>query len=167
MKPRPITESFIDEYGNRVWRVPLNHDKFALIDDEDYQLVSQYRWRWFEGRNQAITTLKYPVSITMHRFILNAPKGSEVDHKNGNGLDNRRANIRICTRSENMRNRRAWKLKPDSGSSAKGVQRLADGRYQAHITLGTFETEQEAAEAYNRAAQAVFGEFARLNIVKK
>jgi hypothetical protein len=168
MKARPICESSIDENGTRVWRVPLTHGKFALVDDQDIALVRKHNWRWFSERNIAGTSLlnkdgKYG-SIGMHRLILNAPQEYEVDHKNGNGLDNRRVNIRLCNRSENMRNRTAWKLKPNSGSSAKGVHKLSDGRYRAQITLGTFESEQEAAQAYNKAAQFLFGEFARLNL---
>ncbi len=168
MKPRAITESLVKENRKIVWRVPLTQGKFALIDDEDYKLVSLYNWRWLSTRNYAQTSIQQNGTwrtIQMHRLILNAPKGVEVDHVNGNGLNNRRSNIRLCTRSENMRNRRGWKLNESWGSSFKGVHRMKDGRFRAQIFLGTFDTELEAAHAYNEAARILFGAFAKLNFL--
>jgi hypothetical protein len=162
MKPRPITESFIDENGKRVWRVPLTRGKFALVDDQDVELVRRYSWHWFEARNHAYTSTTdingKQHGIGMHRIILDASPGQEIDHKNGDGLDNRRANIRFCTRAENLRNRRGW-----GKQKFKGVFRRKDGLYQARIFSVPYATAQEAAQAYDRETNLLFGEFAWFN----
>ncbi len=104
----------------------------------------------------------------MHRFILDAPDGAVVDHINGNALDNRRANLRLCTPTENAYNKRK---RPGTVSQYKGVS--WDSRNQRwmsqltfknrHLFLGRFDDEQEAARAYDVAARKHFGEFANLN----
>lgn len=109
--------------------------------------------------------------VSMHRIILNAPAGVYVDHINGNGLDNRRSNLRLCTFADNIRNR--GKLK-DGTSQYKGVHRLTNSiRWCARIThdgrtmsLGCYASELSAARAYDRAAILKHGEFARTNILR-
>lgn len=108
----------------------------------------------------------------MHRLLIYVPPGFEVDHINRNGLDNRRANLRTCTKSENAANRE--KVGGDTSSKYKGVHRRADsGKWMARIkvngrrrSLGCFYSEEEAALAYNVAATEEFGEFARVNVVR-
>lgn len=102
----------------------------------------------------------------MHRLILDVPKGAEVDHINGNGLDNRRRNLRICTRSENQWNRR---LAPNNTSGFKGVYRF-QGKWRAQIQsfgkkihIGLYETRIEAARAYDEVAIKCHGDFAATN----
>jgi hypothetical protein len=104
----------------------------------------------------------------LHRIILDAPKGTDVDHINGNGLDNRRCNLRLATRSQNHANR--FK-KPGTTSRFKGV-RFERNRWHAQIRvqykktyLGSFRDEIDAALAYNAAALEAFGEFARINTI--
>ena len=99
-----------------------------------------------------------------HRYVIGAPKGLDVDHINGNPLDNRRCNLRLATRSQNMANT----VKKDY----KGVYVVASGKYKAVITinynqkhLGIFDTAEQAALAYNEAAKYYHGEFAKLNKV--
>lgn len=153
--------------------VPLSHGYVALVDDEDYERVAAHRWRaHINTRSRSIYAVRTERGRTvwMHRFILGLGQdGPRVDHRNGNGLDNRRrVNLRPATRSENARNK-----KPQSGRALKGICRSK--RNKTHpwsaainveskpIFLGTFTTPIEAARAYDRAAVQLHGEFARLN----
>ena len=105
----------------------------------------------------------------MHRVIMDAPKGMHVDHINGNGLDNRRENLRLCTNSQNHMNRKTHR---DSSSKYKGVSwNKRNSKWQAYIgsgikrkNLGYFASESDAAKAYDIKAKECFGEFARLNL---
>lgn len=103
----------------------------------------------------------------MHRLLTNAPKGMDVDHKNRNTLDNRKENLRICTRSENMQNS-VGKL--ERNLTYKGVYKTREGRYASRIYqnykkthIGVYDTIEDAALAYDQRAIELFGEFARLN----
>jgi len=156
----------------------------AIIDDEDYSLVSKYKWHAVNvgGRIYAQATIWKNNSnrkIYMHRLITTAPEGKDVDHANHNTLDNRKINLRICTRSQNFFNR----LKGKSLSIYKGVSqigwtidghRFTAGKWRARIKihrkeiyLGTFKTEEEAALAYDAAALKYFGNYACLNLPDK
>lgn len=106
----------------------------------------------------------------MHRVILNPPKGFSVDHKNGNGLDNRRSNLRIATASLNGANR---KNQGNNSSGFKGVD-FKKGKWRARIAhkkkryeLGFFATKEEAAAMYMQAAQAFFGDYATELVARK
>ncbi|MEK6878312.1 MAG: HNH endonuclease [Nanoarchaeota archaeon] len=156
--------------------IKLTQDKFAKVDDRDFGKVNQYKW-YFSNKQGAATQIHISGSnwrertqrkktILMHRFILDAPKYVEVDHINGNRLDNRRKNIRLCAHADNMRN---LKLRKDNTSGYKGVTK-SYGKWTAHIqfnkkgiNLGYFKDKKDAAKAYNEAAKKYFGEFARLN----
>lgn len=156
-------------------QIPLSKGKVALVDDEDYERVNQYRW-CFTDVGYAVGYAggdwsggKQPRHISMHRFILDAPPHLKVDHINGNGLDNRRANLRYATTSQNAQNKRGRK----SGTSRyKGVywdkQR---NRWRAVVILngkhhhgGDHRIEEDAARAYDRLALKLFGEYARFNL---
>jgi len=156
--------------------IPLSQGKVALVDDEDHEWLSQWNWT-YDQRNgygyayrQRSRKDKRTGSVYMHQAILNPPNGMEGDHINGDGLDNRRRNLRVCTRAENMRNRRKH---AKCTSQYKGV--YWSGRHQrwrarinpggVGISLGSFRDEMEAAIAYNEAAQEYFGSFAWLNDV--
>lgn len=139
----------------------------ALVDEDDFESVLA-AGPWHAKRDGPRTTyvVKTPkprVQIYLHHFLTNWP---ETDHINGDGLDNRRSNLRQVTHRQNMANQR---LRRDSKSGYKGVNR-SRSRWQAGIKvdyrqrhLGTFETAEEAARAYDAAAIAAWGEFARLN----
>lgn len=153
--------------------IPLTQGKFALVDDEDYEKINKYKWCYL-GNGYACRTL-WPSRkmVLMHREIANTPDGMFTDHINGDGLDNRRSNLRICTQAENTRNQRLSAL---STSGYKGVHRWKRGvtkKWSAHIqinkkqmTIGYYATAEEAAHAYDEAAIKHHGEFAKLNFPK-
>ena len=149
-------------------------DKFAIIDFDDYSIVSKYKWQVSKGKNglfYARHSAATGKSFRMHRLILNVPKGMDVDHHDHNGLNNRRSNLRICTNTQNQANRR--KTNNTTSSKFKGVGWHSQSKtWRARISLnkkdrclGNFLTEIEAALAYNEAALKHFGEFAKLNEV--
>jgi hypothetical protein len=176
-------------------RILLTQGKFAIVDDADYEWLNQWTWRaqhryhsnnvWYAVRQVRLSSLSNGNKrkfYAMHRIIMGLD-GSKltVDHIDGDGLNNQRVNLRICTLQQNLQNqRRAWNK---TGSSYKGVffikrnyhghycKKEADRlKYRAiiwcggkHITLGSYKTEIEAALAYDAAALKYFGEYARLN----
>jgi len=161
-------------------KILLTQGKIALVDDEDYEWLNQYRWyahkktkhSFSAGRNIPLDNRKQR-SQKMHRLILGLERGDkrECDHIDGNSLNNQRNNLRICSRHQNNCNRKSYS---NSTSTYKGVSwnRLLK-KWRAdiqvnnkHILLGSFAFEKEAAQAYNRAAKKYFGEFARLNKIQ-
>lgn len=151
--------------------IPLTQGKTALVDDGDFDLVSRFKWQaakaprtWYAHRVEYGGKRKKTES--MHRLILDAPLGMLVDHINGNGLDNRRDNLRLATKGQNNYNTR---LRRDNATGYKGVKRnclrwVARIRIDRRlIHLGSFSTKEDAARAYDSAARRHFGEFAKLN----
>lgn len=154
--------------------IPLSQGKVALIDDADYEKVSHHKWsvsfcktgqKWYARRT--IRRDKKQHTIYLHRFILDAPPHLQVDHINGNGLDNRRANLRLVTVTQN---RQCGRSRPNK-TRLKGVCFYKSRQtYQARIVvngkkicLGYYKTPLEAALAYDAAAIKPHGEYARLN----
>lgn len=155
-------------------QIPLgNSGKFALVDDADYANLSEYNWRC-TGNGYAQRTGPRPrrESVLMHREIVDAPAGTEVDHVNHNRLDNRRCNLRLCTAAENRRN--ATKSKNNT-SGYRGVSyHIRTGRWVAQIKvsyrnnhIGSYASAKEAAQAYDAKARELFGDFANLNFAGK
>jgi hypothetical protein len=149
-------------------RVFLAKDKSSVIDSESWELVSLFPW-WAINSSGRLYAISYQrPAILMHRLLLDCPDDLFVDHKNGDGLDNRMQNLRICTHAENMRNRKRCS---NCSSRFKGVHWDShekkwrakiglDGRY---VRLGRFNSETQAALAYDKAARQFHGEFARVN----
>ncbi len=151
-------------------RIELSHGKFAIVDAEDYEQLSQYKWcavqrewTWY-----AKTFLLDGTPISIHRVITDAPKGLVVHHIDHNGLNNRRSNLQLCTNIQNQRSRGPNRV---GSSKYKGVHRRKScKKFRARIThngknihLGLFESEIDAAKAYDKAAKKYFGSFAYLN----
>lgn len=151
--------------------------RVALVDDDDFEALSKYRWRIFDNPKAssgpyaiANTPGEWKKTVYMHRLVL--PGVSRVDHIDGNGLNNQRSNLRNASVVQNARNSRSHR---DSSSDFKGVSWIASRpnrtkRWLAQIkyegisrNLGSYLTEEEAARAYDAAAKEHFGEFAVLN----
>ncbi len=152
-------------------QIELAHGRgTTVVDDEDYEWLSQHQWRHL-GRGYASTKIN-GVTTLMHRLILGVQgRHNQVDHINGDKLDNRRNNLRRCTNAENHRNMAKMKRR-ECQSRFKGVGRVSTPgiRWYAHIRsnyktihLGCFASEEEAARVYNEAAIRLFGKFAKLN----
>lgn len=157
-----------------VRRVPVG-DRYAIVDAADYRRVARLPWRLLHGHNGKLYAhVRLGArTIYMHRWIAETPDGYETDHENGDGLDNRRANLRTATPSQNSGNT-GKPRRPDGSahtSRFKGVSwDKSRGRWQAkicqngrHRNLGRYDDEIEAARAYDAAATMAYGEFARLN----
>ena len=164
--------------------IKLTQGKFALVDDKDFEWLNQYKWcyvRTKQGRGYVRThEHKTNKGLFLHRVIMGNPIDKEVDHVNGDALDNRRKNLRIVTRSQNNMNR----IKIRNKHGFKGIY-FQNRRYKKksnrktifnhwkssisfngkRIKLGSFSTKEQAAHAYNLAATKYFGQFARLNLI--
>ena len=146
---------------------------YALVDDEDYEELSQYKWYFHKGKNdnRADYTKRYQhknnkaTIISMHRAIMKPPKGMVVDHINGNGLDNRKKNLRVCTNAENCRN--AKKPKNNKSGHTGIFWRKEDKGWQVNICvnykqkyLGVYKKPEDAIRVRKAAEKQFFGEYA-------
>lgn len=153
-------------------KIKLSNGKLVLVNDKDFTFLSKFKWSLggagYAYRRRANSEKAIPRNLYMHRQIMGAKTGQEVDHRNRDKLDNRRMNLRFCTRAENQRN-----LIRKNKSGAKGVSNARGGKYSAtifangeHYFLGIFKSKQKAAAAYNKAAKKHHGKFAYLNNIK-
>lgn len=154
--------------GNE-FRIALTKGYFAIVDEADFERLNRSSWHASENAQGTVYAARRHMrggpSIQMHREILGAEPGQYVDHRYGNTLDNRRANLRLCTSAENNWNRR----RINAACGFKGVN-YNNGTWRARITvagkvlaLGYFSTAEAAARAYDAAAVVHFGEFAATN----
>jgi hypothetical protein len=153
--------------------IKLTQGLSALVDDDDFDSLNKHRWHAHRCKKTFYAERKIKQSTTgMHRVIMETPGGMEIDHIDGNGLNNQKSNLRHCTHSQNNMNGRKHK---SNTTEFKGVfmqKRTRKWKAQIgynHATkyLGCYDTAIEAAIAYNNAAVKYFGEFAKLNQVPK
>lgn len=160
--------------------IPLTQGYEAIVDDEDFEELNQYKWQANKKSSgvYAHRTKRYGIRkqnkkqhFHMHRIIMKAKSGEYVDHINGDTLDNRKENLRICSNAENGRNHNG-QPKQRKYSQYKGVKKntQANNSWSARITvnrkeiyLGSFKTEEDAAKAYNIASKKYHGKFGRKN----
>jgi hypothetical protein len=153
--------------------IQLTKGKVALVDDEYYEWLNQWKWNYLLGgyavRHTSRITSDHRI-VYMHRVILNTPEGMYTDHINHNKLDNRRCNLRICTKSQNSVNS---KINKSNKSGYKGVYWFK--RYRKwgafitlqykHIHLGYYNNRIEAANARREKSLELFGEFTNEEVV--
>ena len=145
--------------------IPLTQGKVAIVDDEDYERLSQRKWHYHQT-GYAVRTSQGNKTIRMHREIMGAKADQEVDHHNHDTLDNRRENLRLCSANENCHNRVINNNKKYKGTTWKKDHRKWNARIRldGHLYhLGYFDDETNAAYAYDDAARELFGEFAFTN----
>lgn len=163
-------------------KVFRNTKKYGAVkltfDEKSFKLYQKYNW-WLKDQNNKYSYLCRDCVTTgkkfrFHRELLNlTDKNLVCDHINGDGLDNRLDNLRICTQKENIRNKN--KTKNQTSSKYKGVSfnklnnnwRVRMEKDGSQVEIGSFKTEKEAAEAYNKAAIKMYGEYAKVNVVSK
>jgi hypothetical protein len=153
--------------------IPLTKGKKALVDDSDFEELSKYKWcsakkgnTFYAVRNTSIVNGKQH-TIYMHKVIMNTQKGMDTDHRDGDGLNNQRENLRVCTRLENIRNRGRHKR---NTSGYKGVSWYKSTKKwmaqicvnNKHVYLGYFKEKEEAYMVYCEAAKKYHGEFANV-----
>jgi len=158
--------------------IPLSKGKVATVDDSDFDNANQFKWSLKPGTkgysDYAHRSIKVDgkwTHISLHRFLMGSPMGMEIDHIDGDGLNNQRSNLRVCTHAQNnrnMKNSNKHGMKgvafiPNRRAFKKWISKItADGKM---ITIGYYWTMKDAAFAYNEAAKRLHGEFARLNII--
>jgi hypothetical protein len=159
-------------FKQRIKTISLTLGLVAIVDEADYERLRALKWgaQWSRGNFYAVHgDWELGRGISMHRLVIYAPGGMEVDHINGDTLDNRRENLRLATHEQNVRNRRI--ISRNNSSGYKGVcfyKRLL--RWGARIRfrgknyhLGLFDSAQLAAQEYDKGARLFFGRFARTN----
>lgn len=154
-------------------KIELTKNNYAIVDDSDYEWLSQYKWHISCGYAETSKRVGNKIINTrMHRMIINPSREFQIDHINGDKLDNRRINLRICTASQNKAN----VDKPITNKSGyKGVSfHKITGKYRAVIKingkykhLGEFDNPEDAAVIYDINAKKYFGEFCRVNFLMR
>jgi hypothetical protein len=152
-----------------------NTGKVAVVDDEDYPLLSRYAWSL--DHKGYVKTSAFGTTVKLHRMVLNAPKDAQVDHKDRDKLNNRKNNLRLCDNAYNQANteKRKFVNGKQTSSKYKGVKKSSNKKKWVaalnskgeRFYLGSFDSEEEAALAYNQKAFEVWGEYAFLNEVEK
>ena len=166
-----------------VKKIKLSQGKYTLIDDEDYERVSQYKWCTYYSKHTSSFYAVRGIRLSngkwttqqMHRFIMNVPNGLHIDHINHDTLDNRKENLRVVTNSQNQMNQKKHRTYAGKKTSSiyKGVYwDKQHKKWRAYIQvngkliyLGSFRSEDYAALVYNRTARHYFGKYALINEV--
>lgn len=159
-------------------RILLTQGKFARVSRKDYDFLNQWKWHYSHGYavrriHRRLGKDRYTGTyLYMHRLLMECPDGMVVDHINGDGLDNRRGNLRVCSQQKNLWNRR---VQSNNKLGVKGVRwNKHKNRYEPQIIvngkkvyLGRYKTVEEASRAYREAAIKYFGEFAYADIERR
>lgn len=162
--------------------IKLTKGQIAFVDDEYFEYLNQWKWFAVKSRDTYYANRRIKDSdgnikaAIMHRIIMCAKNDTQVDHRDSNGLNNQKSNLRLCSNGQNQMNRGGWRKSKYKGVTIKNSYykdrhyiyiraRINVGNKQFH--LGNFKTEPEAAEAYNEAALKYHGDFARLNVITK
>lgn len=151
--------------------IKLTKNKYAIVDDEDFELLNRLKWYCSHGGYAVRDVCLKGVEsrVYMHRILTNAPKDLVVDHINGNGLDNRKENLRLATREQNTRNNQTTFKRNTSGFRGVDWQeyakswRVCISVKSKSIHIGMFKDRVKAARAYDAAAIKYHGEFATTN----
>ncbi|MCJ7730610.1 MAG: beta-Ala-His dipeptidase [Sedimentisphaerales bacterium] len=171
----PVIEYRRHKYGYSFRKIYLGEGEWTILEPQDYYRLRDFKWRllgngWNFYAVRDVKTKPYRTKVfSMHREIMNPPDGLLVDHRNNDSLDNRKANLRLATHSQNSCNRRKIKSKTSSRFIGVCFDKYRE-RWTAYIRfhgrriwLGRFKNEMDAAKAYDEAARKYHGEFARLN----
>jgi len=164
-RPKPVEPT-----GDGVRWIPLTDGSYAYVDAADYEWLRQ--WNWHLCSSGYAARREKSRLILMHREIMQPPKGMVTDHIDGNKVNNCRFNLRVCTRRENMHNKRknggAVSRFKGVGYNRRSRKWYARIRFRGEdVWLGYFTEEAEAARAYDRKAVELFGEYARLNFPRE
>lgn len=152
-------------------RIKLTQGKFALVDDKDCRKIKAYKWFAHKRKSGGIYYARSShkgKTLLMHRLIIDAPRGVLIDHRDGDGLNNTRSNLRLATNQENGWN---WHCKPIGTSKYRGVSWVKrDKLWVAHIThngkgihVGGFKKEVDAARAYDNKVKELRGDNGTIN----
>jgi hypothetical protein len=173
----PLLTYRLLHYGYTYRRIYLGEGYWTILDLLDYYRLRKYRWivGGKDGKFYAMRAVKVSEReiklISMHREIMNAPAGMLVDHRNRNSLDNRRANLRLATPSQNSYNRQKINSKKTSSKYRGVTYNKRDNKWTSRIKvngktlwLGYFDNEMDAGRVYDKAAIKYYGEFAHLNL---
>lgn len=157
--------------------IELSRGKVALVDSEDWEYLNKFNWHTSNSSSKHTPLTSWRAyrkinkrRVGMHNIIMNCPKGMLIDHINHDGLDNRKSNLRICTPAQNSINKRNSPLRNNNYKGVKWLEhqqrwcvRMGSTKSGTAKYVGTYDTEIEAAKAYNNAAIEMYGEFACLN----
>lgn len=162
-------------------RIPLTQGKFALVDDEDFEWLKQWKWQAYKARRGHLWYAKHSINlgngrfkkVAMQQLITGAVYPNIADHKDHDGLNNQRYNLRVCNYRQNAQHSR---IAAGTATGLKGVRfRKRNSTFEVYITkparkgnspriyLGGFKCPTEAGRAYDAAAKKYFGEYAALN----
>jgi hypothetical protein len=171
----PVMRYRRKKYGYDFRRIYLGEGEWTIVEPQDYYWLNSFKWMVYGNRNKFYVVRNKIVapnttrSVYMHRLMMNPPPGLLVDHRNGDSLDNRRANLRLATCSQNVQNSPKRNIKTTSRfigvylEKERGLWVVRITHQGKKIWLGRFDNEIEAAKAYDEAARKYHGEFARLN----